>query len=81
MPKVPMSFCCDNENLRDEVKEATHGAPIRLALNAVGGENALRVANTLAPDATIVTYGAMICSRGAFEWAVDLKNLHFCGSG
>src|SRR5713101_5447711 len=49
----------DGEKLRDEVKEATGGASIRLALNAVGGENALRVANTLAPGATMVTYGAM----------------------
>ena len=49
----------DGENLRDEVKSVTGGAPIRLALNAVGGENALRVANTLAPEATMVTYGAM----------------------
>ncbi len=49
----------DGENLRDEVKTATDGAPIRLALNAVGGESALRLANTLAPGSTMVTYGAM----------------------
>jgi mitochondrial enoyl-[acyl-carrier protein] reductase / trans-2-enoyl-CoA reductase len=49
----------DDENLRDEVKRITGGAPIRLALNAVGGESALHLANTLAPDATMVTYGAM----------------------
>ena len=49
----------DGEKLRDEVKAATGGAPIRLGLNAVGGENALRLANTLAPSATLVTYGAM----------------------
>jgi trans-2-enoyl-CoA reductase len=49
----------DGENLRDEVKAATEGAPIRLALNAVGGESALRLANTLAPGSTMVTYGAM----------------------
>lgn len=49
----------DGEKLRDEVKAATKGEPIRLALNAVGGENALRVANCLAPEATMVTYGAM----------------------
>jgi mitochondrial enoyl-[acyl-carrier protein] reductase / trans-2-enoyl-CoA reductase len=47
------------ETLRDEVKEATSGAPIRLGLNAVGGESALRLANTLAPESTLVTYGAM----------------------
>jgi trans-2-enoyl-CoA reductase len=49
----------DNDDLREAVKTATSGAPIRLALNAVGGESALRLANTLAPDATMVTYGAM----------------------
>lgn len=48
-----------HENLREEVREKTGAAVIRLALNAVGGENALRVANCLAPDATMVTYGAM----------------------
>src|SRR6266699_5103094 len=49
----------DGENLRDEVKTATSGAPIRLGLNAVGGDGALRLANCLAPGSTMVTYGAM----------------------
>jgi len=49
----------DDENLRDEVKNATSGAPIRLGLNAVGGESALRLANYLAPGSTMVTFGAM----------------------
>ena len=49
----------DGENLRDEVKDATSGAPIRLGLNAVGGESALRLANCLAPGSTLVTFGAM----------------------
>jgi len=49
----------DGENLRDEVKNATSGAPIRLGLNAVGGESALRLANCLAPGSTMVTFGAM----------------------
>ncbi len=49
----------DGEKLREEVAEATGRAPIRLGLNAVGGESALRLANTLAPSATLVTYGAM----------------------
>jgi trans-2-enoyl-CoA reductase len=49
----------DGENLRDDVKTATSGAPIRLGLNAVGGESALRLANALAPGSTLVTYGAM----------------------
>jgi trans-2-enoyl-CoA reductase len=48
-----------SENLRHEVKDAISGAPIRLGLNAVGGESALRLANCLAPGSTLVTYGAM----------------------
>jgi len=49
----------DGENLRDDVKHATGGAPIRLGLNAVGGDSALRLANCLAPESTMVTFGAM----------------------
>jgi trans-2-enoyl-CoA reductase len=70
----------DGDNLRDEVAAATERAPIRLALNAVGGENALRVAKTLASDGTMVTYGAMslqpLCvPNGMFIF----KNLRFTG--
>jgi trans-2-enoyl-CoA reductase len=49
----------DGENLREEVKAATSGALIRLGLNAVGGDSALRLANCLAPGSTLVTFGAM----------------------
>jgi mitochondrial enoyl-[acyl-carrier protein] reductase / trans-2-enoyl-CoA reductase len=49
----------DSENLRREVQDAVGGPPIRLGLNAVGGEGALRLANCLAPGSTLVTYGAM----------------------
>ncbi|PYK37460.1 MAG: alcohol dehydrogenase [Verrucomicrobia bacterium] len=49
----------DGENLREEVKNAMSGAPVRLGLNAVGGESALHLANCLAPGSTMVTFGAM----------------------
>ena len=49
----------DSENLRREVEDAIGGPPIRLGLNAVGGESALHLANCLAPGSTLVTYGAM----------------------
>jgi trans-2-enoyl-CoA reductase len=49
----------NSEKLRDEVKAATGGASIRLGLNAVGGDNALRVANCLAFGGTLVSFGAM----------------------
>src|SRR5216110_2640 len=44
----------DGENLRDEVKAETSEAPIRLGLNAVGGDSALRLANCLVPESTLV---------------------------
>lgn len=70
----------DGENLRDEVAAATQKAPIRLALNAVGGENALRVAKCLASDGTMVTYGAMslkpLCIPNGM---LIFKNLRFTG--
>src|SRR5436190_14834074 len=70
----------DGENLRDEVAAATGKASIRLALNAVGGENALRVAKCLASDGTMVTYGAMslqpLCIPNGM---LIFKNLRFTG--
>jgi trans-2-enoyl-CoA reductase len=49
----------DGDNLRDEVKSATGRASIRLGLNSVGGDSALRLANCLAPGGTLVSFGAM----------------------
>ena len=49
----------DGEGLRDEVKSATSGAPIRLGLNSVGGDSALRLANCLTVGGTLVSFGAM----------------------
>lgn len=49
----------DGDDLPKQIADATGGAPVYLALNAVGGESALRLANALAPDGVIVTYGAM----------------------
>lgn len=49
----------DTADFRKEIPARTGGAKIKLALNAVGGESALAVANALAPHGTHVTYGAM----------------------
>ena len=49
----------DGDKLREEVKSATGGATIRLGLNSVGGDSALRLANCLAPGGTLVSFGAM----------------------
>ena len=70
----------DGENLREEVAEKTGRAEIRLALNAVGGENALRMAKTLAADATMVTYGAMSLQPLMIpNGMLIFKNLKFTG--
>jgi trans-2-enoyl-CoA reductase len=70
----------DGENLRDEVVAATERAPIRLALNAVGGENGLRVAKCLASDGTMVTYGAMSLEPLRIpNGMLIFKNLRFTG--
>jgi mitochondrial enoyl-[acyl-carrier protein] reductase / trans-2-enoyl-CoA reductase len=70
----------DGENLRDEVAAATERAAIRLALNAVGGDNALRVAKCLASDGTMVTYGAMSLEPLSIpNGMLIFKNLRFTG--
>jgi trans-2-enoyl-CoA reductase len=70
----------DGETLREDVVAATERAPIRLALNAVGGENALRVAKCLASDGTMVTYGAMSMQPLSIpNGMLIFKNLCFTG--
>lgn len=49
----------DDEEAPPRIALATGGAPIPLALNAVGGDSALRLANAMTHGGTIVTYGAM----------------------
>ena len=70
----------DGESLRDEVKAQTGGAPIRLALNAAGGENAIRCAGCLAAGAVMVTYGAMSLKPLTIpNGMLIFKNLWFTG--
>lgn len=49
----------DENGVVEQIKELTESERPRLALNAVGGASALRMANALAPGGTLVTYGAM----------------------
>jgi len=70
----------DGENLRDQAKNATSGAPIRLGLNAVGGDSALRLANCLASGSTMVTFGAMSLQPLRIpNGLLIFKDLHFRG--
>lgn len=49
----------DNQESIDQIKDLTAGAPPVLALNAVGGDSALRLMDALATKGIHVTYGAM----------------------
>jgi trans-2-enoyl-CoA reductase len=49
----------DGEGLDKRVREATGGAPVKLAIDAVGGSAALRLGETVANGGTVVHYGAM----------------------
>ena len=49
----------DQKESIDEIKSITSNSPARLALNAVGGDSALRLMDALAPSGIHVTYGAM----------------------
>jgi trans-2-enoyl-CoA reductase len=49
----------DGDDLPERIAATTSGASVQLALNAVGGDCALRLAKALAPGGTVVTYGAM----------------------
>jgi trans-2-enoyl-CoA reductase len=70
----------DDDDLREAAAAATDGEPIRLGLNAVGGESALRLAKVVAPEATIVTFGAMgLQPVRVPNGMLIFKNLHFTG--
>lgn len=42
-----------------EIAKLTDGQPVRLALNSVGGESAIRLINALSPGGIHITFGAM----------------------
>ena len=49
----------DGDDLAERVKTATGGAPIKLGIDAVGGNATLRLAGALADGATLVNYGGL----------------------
>jgi trans-2-enoyl-CoA reductase len=58
----------DGDDLAARVQQATGGAPIRLAIDAVGGAMVLRLADCLAEGGTVVNYGLLSgqpCQLGA----------------
>jgi mitochondrial enoyl-[acyl-carrier protein] reductase / trans-2-enoyl-CoA reductase len=64
------------------VKESTNGGrePVKLALNCVGGKIVNSMAKVLAPDAHVVTYGAMAKEPTQLPAGLLIfKNLNFTG--
>jgi mitochondrial enoyl-[acyl-carrier protein] reductase / trans-2-enoyl-CoA reductase len=58
----------DSEDLAERVRQATGGAPIGLAIDAIGGAMVLRLADCLAEGGTVVNYGLLSgqpCQLGA----------------
>jgi trans-2-enoyl-CoA reductase len=49
----------DGEDLAGQVERATGGAPIRLAIDAIGGDIVMRLADCLAEGGTVVNYGLL----------------------
>ena len=49
----------EGERLSSRILELADGRPLKLGLNAVGGESALGIAGALADSGTMITYGAM----------------------
>lgn len=49
----------DGADLVERIKAATNGAPIKLGIDAVGGQATARLAAALAEHGTIVNYGAL----------------------
>ena len=58
----------DGEDLAEQVRERTGGTPPRLAIDAIGGEIVMRLADCLAEGGTVVNYGLLSgkpCMLGA----------------
>jgi mitochondrial enoyl-[acyl-carrier protein] reductase / trans-2-enoyl-CoA reductase len=69
----------DDENAAGAITKAVRD-PVRLALNAVGGNSALTLAKVIAPGSTLVTYGGM--SRQPISISTGqliFKDLRFAG--
>lgn len=49
----------DDEKLAEQVAEATQGQPVRLAIDAVGGSQVMRLADCLAEGGIVVNYGLL----------------------
>lgn len=56
----------EGTDLAKGISKMTHGAPLRLALNSIGGESALDQIKALGAGGTQVTFGAMVGDKVRF---------------
>ncbi len=49
----------EDSGYEKQIKELTGGEPVKLALNSIGGESAIRLANALSEGGIHITFGAM----------------------
>lgn len=70
----------DGPNLPERIREATGGAEIRLGIDAIAGEAAMRMANCLADGGLIVNYGALTDQPCQIDfWQMFLHDIRLCG--
>ena len=68
----------DGPDLPQRAQQASGGAPIRLGIDAVSGEAAKRIADSIADGGVVVSYGSMsgadlVISRAALGRGINLK--------
>ncbi|MGJ8527124.1 zinc-dependent alcohol dehydrogenase family protein [Maritalea sp.] len=64
----------DGDNLLEQIKTATNGAPITLGLDCVGGDTFSRMVESLTPGGTLVVYGV---ASGVVAPAINLTSIIF----
>ena len=64
----------DGPDLAEQIGEAAGGAPVSLAIDAVGGETFTRLANSLGYGGTVVAYGALSGQPGSLYTPITIFN-------
>ncbi len=64
----------DGPDLAEQIANATNGAPVSLAIDAVGGETFTRLSESLGNGGTLVAYGAMSGKSPVLNTATTIFN-------
>jgi trans-2-enoyl-CoA reductase len=71
----------DGPDLAERAQAAGSGAPIRLGIDAIGGEACKRIGNCLAEGGVVVSYGAQSGSDPMMSRAALMRNVGLTGFG